>query len=165
MSNIIAALYSTTVSFNSFNSNSNSLINTTLDFDWSHTCRNSLKTFANNSISKNSSSSSTVTGNIVSLRSNFLYKLSTHIFIWIFKFNFFSNRNTIFSNSWCTEFFVQHNKTAARTKCYFYSLSNLFNTRKHLFAGFFIKNQLFSHLFLLFFKTKLFLYEVLSYPL
>ena len=49
-----------------------------------------------------------ITGSIVGFWPLFNH-LSSHIFKFIFKLNFFCNRNTIFRNSWCTKGLVYNN--------------------------------------------------------
>ena len=145
MSDIIAAFNCTAVLFDSLNCNCCCLVDTTFDFNWSHSGRNALEPLANDSISQNCSCCCSVTCNIVCLRSNFTNKLCAHVLIRIFELNFFCNRNTVFCDCWCAEFFVEHNQSATRSESYFYSAGNLLNATKHLFASFFIENQLFSH--------------------
>ena len=84
VSNIFRTFNCAAVLFDFFNSNSNSLVNSAFYFNWSNSSSNRFQAFLNNCISQNRSSSSTVAGNIVCLRSNFFNKLSSHVFKRIF---------------------------------------------------------------------------------
>ena len=105
-----------------FYQNVNSFLNTFFQHHWISAGSNIAHALTNHSLCQNSSSGSTVTGNIVSFCSNFFYKLRTHIFKRIFKFNITGNSYAIVSNSWRAKFLFEHYITSFRTKGYLYCI-------------------------------------------
>src|SRR5690606_8115721 len=107
-----------------------SKIDSALQVHWVVTGSYQLHTFTVDSLSKDSSSSCTVTSIFVSFLSNFFYKLSAHVFESVFKFDFFCNRNTVFSDSRSPERLLDYNVTALRSKCNFNSVCKSVHTSK-----------------------------------
>ena len=144
-------------SFQFFNQNIYCFLDTFFENHRVSTCSYVSHTFANHSLSKYGSGSSTVTSNIVGFDGYFLNKLSAHVFKRIFQFNITSNGYAVIGNGWSTEFLFQYNVTTFGTKGYFYCISQSVYASFKFAASFFIKQNLFCHfIYLLFFKTIIF---------
>ncbi len=56
-----------------------------------------------------------VTGGIVGFRCRFLHQLRAHVLEWIFQFDFFGDRDTVFGNSRSAVFFIDHDVASLGT--------------------------------------------------
>ena len=107
--------YFLSICFQVFDNLCNGFVNTTFQIHWICTCSNVLQSCVYNHLSQYGSGSSTITCLVVGFRSYFFYHLSTHVFNGIFQFNFFCNRNTVFSNLGSTKFFIDNHITTFRS--------------------------------------------------
>ena len=103
----------------------------------------------NHGLCQQRSRSRTVTSDIVGLGRNFFNELCAHVFERIFEFNVAGNRYTIVGDGRCAEFLFEHYVTAFRAKGYFYGVSQCIHTAAQSAASFFVKQNLFSHLYYL----------------
>ncbi len=121
--------------FDVFNNVSNRKIDTALQIHRVHASGNRFQTFANDRLSQNSRSSSTVACCIVSARCNFFNHLRAHVLELVFQFDLFSHCNTVFGDAWCAERFVDNHVTTFRAEGHFYSVCQNINTGQHTIAG------------------------------
>ena len=124
---------------------SHRFVNTTFQVHRVGTRRYILQTDTDNRLCQNCCSCRTVTGIVVSLGSNFLNQLSTHVFKRASNFNFFSYRYTVFCNVRSTEFLFDDHITSLRTQCYFYCVSQFIHTFLQKVAGIHIVFNFFCH--------------------
>ena len=110
-------------SFQFFNQNVNCFLDTFFQNHGVSTCSYVTHTFANHSLSKYGSGSSTITSNIVGFDGYFFNQLRTHIFKRIFQFNITSDGYAVIGNGGSTIFLFQYNITTFGAKGYFYSVS------------------------------------------
>ena len=89
-----------------------SLLNSSSQHHGICTGSNISHTFMQNLLSQNCCCSGTITGNIICFRSNFFYKLCSHIFKRIFYFNLSGYSNPIIGNGRRTIFLFQNNISA-----------------------------------------------------
>ena len=126
------------------NSTFNCLINTSFEIHWIHSSCNRLHSFTNDCLSKNCCSSSSISSTIRSFRCDFFNHLSTHIFKFFFQFNFFCNRNPIFSNCWSSKRSFKYDIFTFWTHCYFHCISKCIHTFNHFLANIITKSYVFS---------------------
>src|SRR5690606_22916081 len=142
---LVVASYFLRLSFQAFNHDRNSLVDTTLQVHWVSTCSYVTKAFVDKRLTQNGSSSSTITCNICSLRSYFFNHLSTKVLDRIFKLYFFCYGNTIFSDARSAKFLLDNYVTAFRTKGYLNCVSQNVYATLHLVACINIEEKLFCH--------------------
>src|SRR5690606_6241106 len=107
---------------NAFNNLSHSLVNTLLQFHWVCAGCHVLQTYINDSLSKNGSSSCTITCIITGLGSNFFNHLCTNICKSIFKFDFLCNCYTVLGYCRSTKFLFNNYIATLRTQCNLYGI-------------------------------------------
>ena len=114
-----------------FDGSCNSFVDTAFQIHRAHTGGNILHAFVNDGLSQNSSGRCTVSGVVAGLGSNFLNHLSAHVFKLVFQFNFFCNRNTVFSDSRAAESAFENNVAAFRSESYFNGIGKNVNAVDH----------------------------------
>ena len=127
------------------NNSGNSLVNASLQIHRACTCGNVLQTNIDDSLCENCSGSSTVTCLLVSLGSDFLYHLCTHIGESVLKFNFLSDSHTVLSNLRSTELLVNDNVTALRSECNLYCICKSVCALFHFCANVNVEFDIFCH--------------------
>ena len=133
------------VSLELSNNSSDCLVDTLLQIQRTCTCSNVLQTYIDNSLSENSSCGSTVTGLLVSLGSDFLDHLCTHIGESVFQLDFLSDSNTVLSYLRSTELLVDNDVTTFRSKCNLNCICESVSALFHFSANLNIEFNIFSH--------------------
>ena len=90
-----------------------------------------------------------ITSDVVRLRRNFLDELCTHVLKRIFELDVACNRDTIVRDRRSAELLVEDDVAALRSKRYLYGICQCINTAAKCAASFFIKQNLFCHLYYL----------------
>ena len=91
----------------------------------------------------------TITGDVVRLRGDFLDELCAHVLKRIFELDVACNRDTIVRDRRSAELLVEDDVAALRSKRYLYGICQCINTAAKCAASFFIKQNLFCHLYYL----------------
>src|SRR5690606_5118909 len=105
-----------------FNSNGNGFVDTALQVHWVDAGRNKLQAFFNDGLSQYGCSRGTVAGSVGSLGSDFLDQLGADVFVFVFEFDFFGNRHTVFSYGRGAERAIENDVTAFRAQRGFNSI-------------------------------------------
>ena len=117
----------------------NSLVDAALKVHRVHAGGNELHAFINDGLSENRSSGRTVTGVVARLRGDFADHGGTHVFKFIFEFDFFGDRRA-------AERAFKHNVATLRAERYLDSIGENVDTANHFRAGIITeKNLLSSH--------------------
>src|SRR3546814_200302 len=95
-----------------FNSDCNSLVDAAFQVHGVDAYGNVLQAFFNDGLGQAGSRRGAVASVVGSLGSNFLDQLSADVFEFVFEFDFFGNRNTVFSNGRGAERAVEHHVAA-----------------------------------------------------
>src|SRR5690554_3658624 len=92
-----------------FHSHGNGFVDTALQVHGVDAGGNVLQAFFNDGLGQHGSRGGAVASVVGSLGSNFLDQLSADVFEFVFEFDFFGNRYTVFSDGRCAERTVEHN--------------------------------------------------------
>ena len=124
----------------------NSLVDAALKVHRVHAGGNELHAFINDGLSENRSSGRTVTGVVARLRGDFAHHGGTHVFKFIFEFDFFGDRHAILRDRRAAERAFKHNVAPLRAERYLDSIGENVDTANHFRAGIITeKNLLSSH--------------------
>ena len=124
----------------------NSLVDAALKVHRVHAGGNELHAFINDGLRENRSSGRTVTGVVARLRGDFADHGGTHVFKFIFEFNFFGDRHAILRDRRAAERAFKHNVATLRAERYLDSIGENVDTANHFRAGIITeKNLLSSH--------------------
>ncbi|SGA32437.1 Uncharacterised protein [Chlamydia abortus] len=115
LSDFFVMLYRFTNFFDLIYNDFDSFINTSFEVHRIGACSHISQSFTVDSFSKNSSCGSSVTSFICSFASNFFHHLSSHVLVFVFELNFFSDSYTVFCNLRRTEAFIDNHMTSFRT--------------------------------------------------
>ena len=133
------------MSFKFGNNSGNCLVNTSLQINRACACSNVLETDIDDGLCENGCGGSTVTCLLISLGSDFLNHLCTHIGESVLKFYLLSDSNTVLCDLRSTELLVNNNVTALRSECNLNSICKRVYALFHFCADLNVEFDIFSH--------------------
>ena len=129
----------------------NCFFNSGLHLDWIDSSDNGSQPFIEDGFGENSCRCCAITSNVTGLTGNFTHHTSTHVFVSVFKVNFFRNSYAILGDRWRTEALLENHVSTLWTESHFDCTGQFGNTSPHCFASFLIKRHHFGHrMFLLY---------------
>ncbi|CAB5042487.1 unannotated protein [freshwater metagenome] len=121
------------------------LLNSALECHWIGTCSNVTKTFTHKCLSENGCGRSSIASDIICLLGNFLDELGTDFLVWIFEFDFLSDRNTVVGDRGGSPLLLQHNVASARSESDLHCVCELVHSTLETTTRLFIKGDDLGH--------------------